>query len=194
MNIIFSILTGILVLIIILATIFLLFILLGTTVESIRKKLLKRVEDDELGPYFFRKDNAEGNLKIFGKPLIPVTFPVKNGKIEPEIRSILKELANFSTELKNEIAGPAIKDFKEIFPDPTVEEDEGFKEIIEAAANLIDEPVAFLENFEIVRCEISEESQQIQLEFLPPWDPEHTVSAILNYKLRLVDYRLTCAL
>lgn len=184
------------IILVIIAVILILF-LVALLAEILRKLLQKKGLDEEIGEFLFSSGKAESELQIWGSERLRCYFPVDaNGKISEPVRLILKAFADPAPELKIELARAAVDDFKQLFEAglDDSDEDSEFKNCLKMMNELIEVPEKFLEKFSPVCLSIEEDPAEVYFEMLTPWDPEHTVTGIFDYKLNLTGYSLTCAL
>ncbi|MEW6712806.1 MAG: hypothetical protein AB1403_23515, partial [Candidatus Riflebacteria bacterium] len=87
----------------------------------------------------------------------------------------------------------AIEDFKQIF-DAEDESDDEYSRAMREMQAMVDEPIKFISQFEVLRLNFATETQEIRIDFLTPWDPEHSVSALFDFELQLKKNVLTCSM
>ncbi|HNV72137.1 MAG TPA: hypothetical protein PKO06_20690, partial [Candidatus Ozemobacteraceae bacterium] len=59
---------------------------------------------------------------------------------------------------------------------------------------LLHEPRLFLRTFVLQGLVIDCPSREVRLEYLTPWDPEHTRLAVLDWSFQIKRYGLSCEL
>lgn len=186
-------LTGLSLLAILLLLAFVAFLLI-VIAEKIRKMLLRPGTDSRIGDYFYQKGKAETRLRIFGHAGVFAEFPVSSdGKIEEAVVDILLQLQDSNEKLKKSLGEKAIAEFKQISHGEDGAEDE-FSQAVHEMKALVDNPIAFIEKFAVISLCFFSAEKEIRIEFCPPWDPEHTYCAVLNYSLQLIKFGLTCAM
>ncbi|MFZ5952737.1 MAG: hypothetical protein ACOYXC_18690 [Candidatus Rifleibacteriota bacterium] len=189
--IVFAVLIAILAALILLA---LVFAVIAIIAEKIRQMLLKPCHDDRIGDYLFRNGFAEANLRILGNDSVFSSFPVsEDGKLADSTADLLVRLREFDDGLKAMIGKEAVEDFKQIFDPEDVSDDE-YSKAMREMQTLVDDPEKFISQFEVLRLNFADDSEEITIDFLTPWDPEHSVSAVLNFELQLKKYALTCSM
>jgi hypothetical protein len=163
---------------------------LGLLLDFIKRITQKKGQDTIIGDFTYWGNVAEAKIKLEKNLEVTLNFPLSENDISLAVREVIRKLKNYPAEMKGVIEQAAIAEFDEI-RDAYKGSDEWAT--IRSLDGLKGKAGAFLEEFEIVRIEITEDPDLISIEYLTPWDPEHTRSATLNFNLQLESYGLTCA-
>ncbi len=163
---------------------------LGLAMDLIKKITQKRGQDVIVGDFSYWGTVAETKIRLEKNLEVPLNFPLVDGEISLPVRETIRKLKNYPNEMKISIEKAAIREFEEI-KDSYKDTEEW--PTIRNMEKLRDTEGAFLNEFEIVRIEINEDPEFVTIEYLSPWDPEHTRLAKLDFDLMVTGYTLTCA-
>ena len=145
---------------------------------------------EDLGEVAVFGKEGVARVSLDGRPC-DASFPIVRGKIGEATVRVLQKLQDRYRELRGEIGREAIREWDEIADSYTSPDD---REMHDRMMKLKVEPERFLREFEIEGVRLEDPPGEIRVEYLTPWDPEHTRSVRLNFDLEIVGYGLTCAL
>ncbi len=135
-------------------------------------------------------NDAQVNVRLAEKQLC-VELPASAGTPSAEALEVLAELSRQYESLESVIGMKAIEEWKNLSDSYNSDED---RELVERLKPMMNDPRLFLRTFTLERLEIVAPDREVRLEYLPPWDPEHTRLAVFDWSLQMKRYGLSCGM
>jgi hypothetical protein len=155
-----------------------------------RKMIQKLVKHKDLGDIV--KTGSEGVAKVnLSNSEIEVSFPMRGDGVDDNVLAAITRFKNGYEDKLPEIGLHAVTEWDQISDVYNSPEDEQiYAEVMASREN----PLNFVMKFVIQKVSIDDDPEEIEVEYLTPWDPEHTRCVKMDYRLNIVAYGMTCAL
>lgn len=148
------------------------------------------VKHDRFGEIEVYDDDAQAKITLGGREL-RVELPASGGAPSPDALETLVRLSCEYEPLECTIGLKAIEEWKDISDSYDSDED---RETVECLKPLMSDPRLFLRTFTLQGLEIDGPIREARIEYLTPWDPEHTRCAVFDWSLELKRYGLSCGM
>jgi hypothetical protein len=150
----------------------------------------KLVKHKDLGDIV--KTGSEGVAKVnLSNSEIEVSFPMRGDGVDDNVLAAITRFKNGYEDKLPEIGLHAVTEWDQISDVYNSPEDEQIYAEVMASR---EKPLNFVMKFVIQKVSIDDDPEEIEVEYLTPWDPEHTRCVKMDYRLNIVAYGMTCAL